>query len=331
VTTTVAATRPLYVVADVPAINRTKFICRLRHSFVQLELDPPAMLALASPYACMAFQSGLSPLPRRGRGARAAAVSSRGSVRMAAAAGGAAAPARKVLVVNTKGGGHAVIGPHLAESLLAAGHAVRVLQVGPESVKGPFARYTALAEQHPDRFSLAYGAVSPETVPAGVYDAVYDNNAKEVKDVHAVIDAGMAGAEVFYVSSAGAYVYDSALAPHIAGDSAKGPTVDVENALRASSVSSACFRPIYIIGPGSAKREYTDFFFDRIVRDRPLPIPGTGAEFTSITVRAANTCIASNPEISRQLLFACAVRGAFLFRQQKPFTGPLVPSVLSAA
>jgi nucleoside-diphosphate-sugar epimerase len=226
-----------------------------------------------------AFQVSLA-LPLRNATSVPAVTSRR--LRMSAAA----ETGRKVLVINTKGGGHAVIGPHLAESLLAAGNAVHLLQVGPESTKGPFARYAALADKHPDRFSLAYGDVSEESVPVDAFNAVYDNNAKSVDDVEAVIRAGKAGAEVFYVSSAGAYACNPALAPHLVGDSAKGPTIDVENALRANGVSSACFRPIYIIGPGSAKREYTDFFFDRIVRDRPLPIPGTGAEFTSITVRS---------------------------------------------
>jgi hypothetical protein len=250
-----------------------------------------------------AFQASHS-LPLRNP-ARVPAVALRGGPRMSAAKTG-----RKVLVINTKGGGHAVIGPHLAESLLAAGHAVHLLQVGPESTKGPFARYRALADNHPDHFSLSYGDVSEESVPVNTFDAVYDNNAKDVDDVKAVISAGKAGAEVFYVSSAGAYAYNPALAPHLVGDSAKGPTIDVENALRANGVSSACFRPIYIIGPGSAKREYTDFFFDRIVRDRPLPIPGTGAEFTSITVRSFNFSQYLNHSwviiLSLALIFACS-------------------------
>lgn len=194
-----------------------------------------------------------------------------------------ATASKKVLIVNTKGGGHAVIGPHLADILLNEGHSVSVRQVGPESEKGPFARYSKLKELHSDRFSLTFGDPNDEGVPSGVYDAVYDNNAKSIEDVDSVIAAGKAGAEVFYVSSAGAYKYNPSLAPHIAGDAASGPTIDVESALRDNDVLSATFRPIYIIGPGSAKREYTDFFFHRIVRGRPILIPGTGAEFVSLS------------------------------------------------
>lgn len=188
-----------------------------------------------------------------------------------------------VLIVNTKGGGHAVIGPHLAEQLLNEGHSVTVHQVGPESDKGPFARYSDLKTSFSGSFSLSFGDVDKDAVPCGVYDAIYDNNAKSPQDVEQVIAAGKAGAEVFYVSSAGAYKYNPSIAPHLAGDPASGPTIDVEDTLRSSGVLAATFRPIYIIGPGTAKREYTDYFFHRIARDRPVLIPGNGEEFVSIS------------------------------------------------
>ena len=188
----------------------------------------------------------------------------------------------KVLIVNTKGGGHGHIGLHLARSLLSQGNAVEMLQMGKETTSGPVGKYPQLSTQYPDKFSVRFGQVSEETVGTG-YDAVYDNNAKSLEDIAPIIKAGQAGAEVFYVSSAGAYAYDPNLAPHLVGDAAKGPTIDVENALRDSGVSSVNFRPTYIIGEGSSKREYTDYFFDRIVRGRPLLLPGTGSELTALT------------------------------------------------
>jgi nucleoside-diphosphate-sugar epimerase len=195
----------------------------------------------------------------------------------------AAEAAKRVLVVNTKGGGHAAIGPHLAEKLLSLGHTVAVRQVGDESRSGPFERYAALQAAFPDAFSLSFGPPDAAAIPPAAYDAIYDNNSKSPADAAAAIDAASAGAELFYVSSAGAYAYDPNVAPHLSGDAASGATIEVEDAMRGAGVCSAVFRPIYVVGPGSAKREYLDFFFDRIVRGRPVPVPGHPSNLVSLT------------------------------------------------
>lgn len=190
---------------------------------------------------------------------------------------------KRVMVVNTKGGGHAAIGPHLAEKLLSQGHKVTVRQVGPENTKGPFSRYAALESAFPDAFSLSYGAPDADAIPPSSFDAIYDNNSKSLDDANAAIAAAKSGAELFYVSSAGAYVYDANTAPHVSGDAAKGPTIDVEDAMRKEGVSSAVFRPIYVIGPGNEERPYLNFFFDRIVRGRKVPVAGDPSNCTSVT------------------------------------------------
>lgn len=190
---------------------------------------------------------------------------------------------KRVMVVNTKGGGHAAIGPHLAEKLLSQGHKVTVRQVGPENTKGPFARYAALKSAFPDAFSVSYGAPDADAITPSSFDAIYDNNSKSLDDANAAIAAAKAGAELFYVSSAGAYVYDANTAPHVSGDPAKGPTIDVEDAMRKANVSSAIFRPIYVIGPGNEERPYLNFFFDRILRGRKVPVAGDPTNCTSVT------------------------------------------------
>lgn len=187
----------------------------------------------------------------------------------------------KVLIINTKGAGHGFIGLHLSRSLLSAGHTVTLHQIGGSADFGPFAQYPTLVSSYPDSFSFHFSTISDITPSS--YDAVYDNNAKCAEDAVPAIEAGKRGAEVFYVASAGAYVYDPNVAPHLVGDPAKGDTVDVENLFREQGVSSVNFRPIYIIGEHSSKREYLDYFFDRIVRDRALPLPGNGSELTSLT------------------------------------------------
>lgn len=187
-----------------------------------------------------------------------------------------------VLVLNCEKGGHAFLGGYLSSALLAAGHTVKVQQAGKEG--GPAcSQYDSLASAHADSFSVSYGPPDASSA-AGSFDAVYDNFAKDSATAAASLAAGAAGAEVFYVSSAGAYAEPPmGLAPSLVGDSASGGTITAEDALRTAGVCAAAFRPIYIFGRHSAKRAYLDFFFDRAVRARPIYIPGTGSELTSLT------------------------------------------------
>jgi Nucleoside-diphosphate-sugar epimerases len=43
------------------------------------------------------------------------------------------------------------------------------------------------------------------------------------------------------------------------------------------------FRPQYIYGPKSNKYDYIDWYFDRLCRELPLPIPGDGTQKVSLT------------------------------------------------
>lgn len=43
------------------------------------------------------------------------------------------------------------------------------------------------------------------------------------------------------------------------------------------------FRPQYIYGPKSNKWDYIDWYFDRLVRNAPLPIPEDGTQKVSLT------------------------------------------------
>lgn len=56
-----------------------------------------------------------------------------------------------------------------------------------------------------------------------------------------------------------------------------------ENYAIDSSVPFASFRPQYIYGPKSNKWDYIDWYFDRLVRGAPLPIPGDGSQKVSLT------------------------------------------------
>ena len=120
----------------------------------------------------------------------------------------------KVLIANTKGGGHAFIGLHLAEQLLQAGHEVTILNDGDEvgqcsearfvdtlravkdfaallqgkqTKKAPYNQYAILKEKG---VQIVWGDPSqPETLPSTDYDVVVDNNGKTLEVCKPLIDA----------------------------------------------------------------------------------------------------------------------------------------------
>lgn len=199
---------------------------------------------------------------------------------------------KSVLIINTRQGGHAFIGQHLAASLLNAGHLVYLYDVGEQSTRKPISKYLRIAGDFPQRFGFYFGAETNvdrlQKVVGHIdkFDVIYDNNAKKVDDIRGVCDFGKQknAKQILFVSSAGTYAYDGNLMPHLEGDEAKGGQIEVEKYLKdQSGLKATSFRPIYIIGPHSAKREYTDYFFHRLMRDQPILIPGSGDELTSLT------------------------------------------------
>ncbi|CAN6171395.1 unnamed protein product [Urochloa humidicola] len=222
---------------------------------------------------------------------RAAAAARRGRVAPSArAAVTVRAEAKKsVLIVNTNSGGHAVIGFYFAKELLAAGHAVTVLTVGDEASdkmkKPPFSRFSELTSAggktvwgDPSDVGLAVGGAS--------FDVVLDNNGKDLDAVRPVADWAKASGvgQFLFISSAGIYKPTDE-PPHVEGDAVKDSVghVAVERYLAEQFAGSwASFRPQYMIGSGNNK-DCEEWFFDRIVRGRPVPIPGNGMQLTNIT------------------------------------------------
>jgi nucleoside-diphosphate-sugar epimerase len=58
---------------------------------------------------------------------------------------------------------------------------------------------------------------------------------------------------------------------------------EVEEYLAKLGLPWTAFRPQYIYGPKTNKRDYIDWFIDRVVRDRVLPLPGDGNQRASLT------------------------------------------------
>ncbi|CAD7703195.1 unnamed protein product [Ostreobium quekettii] len=192
----------------------------------------------------------------------------------------------RCLIANTKGGGHAFIGLHLAKRLLADGHQVTIMNDGDEGKltgKAPFSEYAALKQAGAE---IAWSdPTDPSTYPSGDFDVVYDNNGKTLDACKPLIDTfkGRCSHHVF-VSSVGAYEANSVEPMHVEGDARKASAghVEVEGYLKSQGVPYTIFHPLYIYGPYTAK-DCEQWFIDRVVRDRTVPLPAPGIQLTSLT------------------------------------------------
>ncbi|KAL2944821.1 Chloroplast stem-loop binding protein of 41 kDa a chloroplastic [Bienertia sinuspersici] len=183
---------------------------------------------------------------------------------------------KKVLIVNTNSGGHAVIGFYFAKELLGSGHQVTVFTVGDEGSdkmkKPPFNRFSEIT-------SLGGKTVWGDPADIGkvvggeAFDVVLDNNGKDLEAVRPVVDwAKSSGAEQFlFISSAGIYKTTDE-PPHVEGETIK------------------------IVKNG-------------IVRDRPVPIPNSGMQLTNIShVRDLSSMLTravENPSAASGNIFNC--------------------------
>ncbi|GAB2213642.1 hypothetical protein Droror1_Dr00017954 [Drosera rotundifolia] len=195
---------------------------------------------------------------------------------------------KKVLIVNINSGGHAVIGFYFAKELLGSGHDVTVLTVGDQGSdkmkKPPFDRFGEI---------VSGGGKTVWGDPADVgkviggegFDVVLENNGKDLDAFRPVADwaKGSGVQQLLYISSAGIYKPTDE-PPHVEGDVVKADAshAGVEEYIAQSFSSWAIFRPQYMIGSGHNK-DCEEWFFDRIVRDRPVPIPGSGIQLTNIS------------------------------------------------
>lgn len=195
---------------------------------------------------------------------------------------------KSVLIVNTNGGGHANIGFWLAKTLAAAGHDVTMNVVGAEDdkkmAKTPFTLFDEIRSMgvktvwaNPDEVSTKHAGAK--------FDVVVDNNGKDMDTVGPVADfAVAAGASQFlFVSSAGIYK-PTPCPPHVEGDAVKETSGHalVEAHLKTLPLKMSSFRPQYLTGYGSNK-DCEEWFFDRVVRGRPILVPGSGDQLSSVT------------------------------------------------
>lgn len=175
-------------------------------------------------------------------------------------------------------GGTRFIGVYLTQILVDQGHDVVLLNRGnkPAPVEG-------VQQIHCDRKDVTQ---LKDKLSGESFDAIFDNNGRELSDTQPLMELfGDQVKHFVYVSSAGVYLKTDQL-PHQEDDAVdpnsrhKGK-FETEAYLAEQNVPFTSVRPVYIYGP----QNYNDveaWFFDRIVRDRTVPIPGNGMHITQL-------------------------------------------------
>ena len=175
-------------------------------------------------------------------------------------------------------GGTRFIGVYLTKLLVAQGHEVVLFNRGnhPSPVSG--------VEQIVGDRTIAGDLV--QKLSSQNFDAVFDNNGRELGDTQPLAELFAGKVQHFvYMSSAGVYLPAMEL-PHIEGDAVdpksrhKGKH-ETEAYLSKLGIPFTSIRPTYIYGPQNYN-QLESWFFDRLARDRPIPIPGNGAYITQL-------------------------------------------------
>mmetsp|Transcript_56793 Transcript_56793/g.139393 ORF Transcript_56793/g.139393 Transcript_56793/m.139393 type:complete len:371 (-) Transcript_56793:50-1162(-) len=224
------------------------------------------------------------------------------------------------LILQNKGGGHGEIGYHLAQQLKAKGLDVTVLQDSAAKMdKLPFKDYGGLGVEI---ISLDLSDVEEvkKTVANRKYTHVFDNFAKDESSLSLGQLAANWGVKSFvYVSSAG--MYKSDVAQPMTEDGATKETGQraVEKYLDLLGLPWTSFRPQYIYGPKTNKRDYLDWFVDRIVRDRTCPLPGDGNQRASVTnvedVASMMVSVVGKEEAAARQIFNCGTDSYVTYRE----------------
>ncbi len=184
----------------------------------------------------------------------------------------------KILVM----GGTRFIGVSLVKLLVSQGHDVTLFNRGKKP--SPVAGLRTIIGDRTDPQQLQ------DKLSGESFDAIFDNNGRELSDTQPLVEIFRDRLQHFvYMSSAGVYL-DSDILPYHETDATdpksrhKGK-LDTEAYLQQVHAESGfpytSIRPTYIYGP----QNYNDveaWFFDRIVRDRPIPIPGNGKFITQL-------------------------------------------------
>ncbi|MBR8833958.1 MAG: NAD-dependent epimerase/dehydratase family protein [Stigonema ocellatum SAG 48.90 = DSM 106950] len=175
-------------------------------------------------------------------------------------------------------GGTRFIGVYLTQVLVAQGHEVVLFNRGnrpsPQSGVGQITGDRTDANQLKEKLSKEN------------FDAIFDNNGRELTDTQPLAEIFQDRVQHFvYMSSAGVYLKSDQM-PHVEGDAVDPKSRhlgkhETEAYLMHGGLPFTSIRPTYIYGP----QNYNDleaWFFDRIVHNRPIPIPSNGLHITQL-------------------------------------------------
>ena len=153
------------------------------------------------------------------------------------------------------------------------------------------------------------------------FDVIVDSSGRTLSDSQRVVErTGPPSHRFLYVSSAGVYAgsptwpldEESPLDPA----SRHSGKADTEQWLMREGIAFTSFRPTYIVGPGNYN-PVERWFFDRIVHDRPIPLPGDGMTITQIGhVEDLAEAMARSLEVdaSCNRIYNCSAKKGITFR-----------------
>eukprot|EP00283_Hemiselmis_rufescens_P003368 CAMPEP_0173420062 /NCGR_PEP_ID=MMETSP1357-20121228/1690_1 /TAXON_ID=77926 /ORGANISM="Hemiselmis rufescens, Strain PCC563" /LENGTH=363 /DNA_ID=CAMNT_0014382809 /DNA_START=19 /DNA_END=1110 /DNA_ORIENTATION=- len=215
------------------------------------------------------------------------------------------------LILQNKGGGHGEIGFHMAKQLKDKGLDVTLMQDSAAKMdKNPFSSYGDLGVEVVTA-DLSNKEEVQSKVAGKSFTHVFDNFSKDVGTCTLAETAKTSwGVKSYvYVSSGG--MYEASNAQPMKEDGATKATGQrgVEEHLDGLGLPWTSFRPQYIYGPKTNKRDYLDWFIDRVVRDRTCPLPGDGKQLASVTncedVAAMMTSVVGKEEAAAKQVFNC--------------------------
>ncbi|WP_445629984.1 NAD-dependent epimerase/dehydratase family protein [Nostoc sp. DSM 114167] len=176
-------------------------------------------------------------------------------------------------------GGTRFIGVYLTQLLVEKGHEVVLFNRGNRPAP-PLQGVGQIIGDRTDATQLK-AKLSQEN-----FDVIFDNNGRELTDTQPLAEIFQDRVQHFvYMSSAGVYLKSDQL-PHVEGDAVDPKSRhqgkhETEAYLTQLGLPFTSIRPTYIYGPRNYN-ELEGWFFDRIVRDRPIPIPGNGLHITQL-------------------------------------------------
>lgn len=175
-------------------------------------------------------------------------------------------------------GGTRFIGVYLTEILHQQGHEVVLFNRGKKQPPIPGIQQIHGDRQDPQQLQDKLGAEE--------FDAIFDNNGRELSDTQPLVELFQGRLQHFvYISSAGVYRQSDQM-PHQENDpvdpkSRHRGKFAAEEYLAQSGIPWTSVRPTYIYGPKNYN-SLESWFFDRLSRRRPIPIPGNGQYITQL-------------------------------------------------